>query len=220
MVMRGPAPSLACPRCGAEAPPTDEPIAHCARCKLAFDARAEPPSRPHRRPESESEEPAPPGIEVTREPGEVTIRWSYERIQGVAYLVLGTVCGVMLFGNLGTTGERALDLALLGAAAAGSLYVGASRMFSDSVLRIDERQITRRHEPVPTRRQVWVGRAEVQEIKMVHVVVRVPRWEVQAITPRGAITLADFDASSTLGHDAALYVAQLVRDAISEIRAA
>jgi len=223
MVMRGPALSSTCPRCGTVAPPTDEPLAHCATCKLAFEPRAEPPGRPDRndrRPEGEHV-PAPSGLMIRREPGEVTLTWAYHRLQGVAFLVLGVICVVMLVGNLDTPGERILDLLLLGAATAFALYVGAARMFGTSVLRIDERQLLLRQEPLPLGRSVWVGRSELQEVEVRHDEgARHAPWRVVAITPRGELTLATFDAGNSIAEAAASCVAEVVREAIADIPAA
>ena len=187
-------------------------------CKLAFDPKAERVAAPRRdravAPEAESVVRVS-GIVIARDADATTIRWSYERIQGIAYAVLGVVCAVMLVRNLRTPGEQTSDLLLLGLATAGTLYVGSSRLFSDTVMRIDARQITVRHEPIPTRRTVWVGVPEIAEIKVTRSRARGTSWTVEAITPRGAIVLARFDPGSSEAADAAELVAQEIRAALA-----
>ncbi len=214
--MRGPAPSSRCPRCGAEAPPTGERLAHCATCKLAFDPTSEPVARPLRR-RDPAGEPTPRGLEIRRAAGEVSLVWSYERLHGVAYLLIGVVCAAMLLGNLGTPGERVLDLVLLGAATAFSLYVGCAQLFGDTTLLVDARQLLVRHGPLPLRRRVWIGRAEIEGIEVRHSSARSRPWIVAARTPRGLIEIAEFQAGNAMAEQAAECVAEVVLAALDEL---
>lgn len=220
--MRGPAPSSVCPRCGAEAPPAAEPLAHCAICKLAWNPNALAVVRPARAPEVDLAldlVPAPSGLVITREPGEVSIGWSYQRLGGIGYLILGLVCLAMLVGNLDTPGERLLDMFLLGAAAVATLYIGAARMVSQSTLQIDERQLLLHHAPLPLWRSVWVGRSEVQEITVRSTGHQPSAWSVLAITPRGDVEIARFGAGNSVAEAAANCVADVVREAIEKLPA-
>ncbi len=214
--MRGPAPSSVCPRCGAEAPPAAEPLAHCAICKLAWNPSALVVVRPARSPELDLV-PAPSGLVITREPGEVTVRWSYQRLGAIGFLILGLICVAMLLGNLDTPGERLRDLLLLGAAAVATLYIGVARLISESTLQIDERQLLLRHAPLPLWRSVWVGRSEVQDIAVRPVGLELTAWSVLAVTPRGEVEIARFGSSNSVAEAAANCVADVVREAIEKV---
>jgi hypothetical protein len=91
MAVRGPSPSIVCPRCGLVAPPSDviAPFTTCTGCGLSFESspkeRAVRPSRPPRPPEPDPEPEPPP-----RHRGPA-LRW-YQIIGiVVALLVVGAV---------------------------------------------------------------------------------------------------------------------------------
>src|SRR6185369_10148570 len=88
--MRGPAPSIVCPRCELAAPPSDAigPFTTCTRCGLSFDARAkERAIRPSRPPPPEPFEPAPPAPRPARA--------ALSAYQVVAILVVVFVAGAV-----------------------------------------------------------------------------------------------------------------------------
>lgn len=218
METRGAAPSAVCPRCGATAPPSDAPLITCASCKLGFDPRSEPVARPHR-PERKEYQPAPPGFLIRREPGEWTVMWSFERWKGLGALVLGGVCAAMTIGNLSTPGERWYHLAALGAAAVVMLYLGVAWTFGHVVVRIDGRQLYRRREPLRFGRQLWIGRGEIEKVDMKRPEGRETWWTVFVVTPRGRITLAEFDEGAGGAQEAATCLFEVVTEALDEIEA-
>src|SRR5207248_7381825 len=81
--MRGPAPSLECPRCGRESPPSAElgPFTTCRGCGLSFDAAPRERQVPlRRRPTMEDPEPVP----KPRQRGALTI-WQALAITVLVY---------------------------------------------------------------------------------------------------------------------------------------
>ena len=216
--MRGAAPTAICPRCSAESPPSDQPLITCATCKLSFDPRDEPVARP-RRPERKEYEAAPPGFRITREPGELAIAWSFERMKGIVALGFAVFCASMFIGNRDTPGEDWYQLALLAGAVVLLAYVGIAWAFGDTALRVDSRQLTVRRHPLPFGRGIWIGRHEIQEIQVTRSNARHAWYSVVAITPRGAIVLAELADDNHGAKDAASCIADVVREAIDEIPA-
>lgn len=218
MELRGAAPASVCPRCGAEQPPTDEPLAHCATCKLAYDPKAEHVERPRRGTEELALEKAPRGVTITREPGEYTVRWALHRMTGVGALLLGVVCTAFFLGNLETPGESLRDMILLGAAAVVMVYLGLSVAFGEWVLRVDERQLYLRREPLRLTRGTWIGRNEID-----YIALREPggtrdtTWVLAAVTPRGELPLGTFQYSEL---PQARCIKQTIEDALRLIEPA
>src|SRR3954469_18610382 len=103
MAMRGAAPTAVCPRCGAESPPTDEPLAHCATCKLAFDPQHEHVERPRRA--LTKGVAVPGGLTIERNDDAYVVRWSFDKLRGFTALALGVICAVVLIQNLSTPDE-------------------------------------------------------------------------------------------------------------------
>ena len=73
--------------------------------------------------------------------------------------------------------------------------------------------------PLPLRRRVWIGRAEIEGIEVSHSSERGRPWIVSARTPRGLIAIAVFEAGSSVVENAAECVADVVRAAIDELSA-
>lgn len=219
-MMRGAAPTAICPRCSAPSPPSDQPLITCATCKLSFDPRDEPVVRPHR-PERPEYEAAPPGLRIVREPGEWTISWAFERLKGIAALVLGGFCAAVLIGNLDTPGEDWKHLVALAAATLLLAYVGVAWAFGETVLHVDARQLMVRREPLPMTKRLWIGRHEILEIRETRSESAHPPWyAVVAVTPRGNYTLVELDDhGNRAAKEAAACVAAVVREAIAEIPA-
>jgi hypothetical protein len=209
MAMRGAAPTAVCPRCGATSPPTDEPLAHCATCKLAFDPRVEHLEQPRRA--RTTSEPVPGGLEIERTDDAHVVRWSFDKLRGFGALALGVICAAMLFGNLRTPDESVRDMVLLGAAAAGLLFIGAVFAFGEIVLRIDNRGLTVRRRPIAGAGAVDVSRSDIQDVQ---VATALRGWQVTVRTPRGVTIAAALETEAQ-----AECIAEVIRDALVNIPA-
>ncbi len=120
MVMRGAAPSAACPRCGEVVPASTARLVTCAACKLSFDPAAERPVSIRRN----RAQPLIERVKITRTPTSLTLRSSFERrtgaiiaVGGVGLVAAAVAYGLSAFGAFAATVGAAI--ALLGIAFAG-----------------------------------------------------------------------------------------------------
>jgi hypothetical protein len=137
------------------------------------------------------------------------VRWSFDKLRGFGALVLGVICSVMLVSNLGTPGESARDLLILGAAAVGLLFAGVVFAFGEMVLRVDSRQLVVRRHPISTGRAVDVSRDDIQDVLAVQAL---RGWQVTVKTSRGTTIIAALETEAQ-----ALCVVEVVRDALATI---
>lgn len=216
MVMRGAAPSATCPRCGTVSPPTAEPLVHCGTCKLSFDARAEPvQKRTRKRASTATEvEHGPAGISLTREPGEWTIKIPDQRIIGMFYVIVGAALGAVFLEVRGYDGQEIQYLVLLVGFALVFAYVGVAKAVSNLVVRIDERQLTATHGPLPLQKRVWLGRGEITRVRSDETVQAKFPYLVFADTPRGPVAIAGIRGSGSSGAEAAAFVEAAVSEGL------
>jgi hypothetical protein len=77
-----------------------------------------------------------------------------------------------------------------------------------------------RREPLRLGRGLWIGRHEIDKIDVVRQTrPHDPDVSVVAVTPRGALTLAGFDAANHGADEVAACIADVVREALDEIPA-
>jgi hypothetical protein len=216
MVMRGAAPSATCPRCGAVSPPSAERLVHCATCKLSFDSTSEAAlTRTRKRANTATEvERGPAGISLTKEPGEWTIRIPDQRIIGICYIVVGAALGAVFLEVKGYEGQELNYLVLLVAFALMFAYVGIAKTVSNLVVRIDERQLTATHSPLPLQKRVWIGRDEITKVSDDKTDSSKYPYVVLAVTPRGPIAIAGVRTGGRYGAEAAAFIAASIRDGL------
>ena len=216
MVMRGAAPSATCPRCGSVSPPAAEPLVQCAKCKLSFDPKSEPVgTRTRKRPNTATEVVrGPAGISLTREPGEWTVRIPDQRIIGVVYVIVGAALGAMFQAVRGYEGQELRNLVLLVGFALLFVYVGVAKAVSSLVVRIDERQLTAIHGPLPLRRRVWIGRGEITKVRCDRSNASKFPYVVFADTPRGPISIAGIREGAERGAEVADFVGTAIREGL------
>lgn len=215
--MRGAAPSAMCPRCGATTPPAAEPLVQCATCKLSFDPNAEPVGKRTRPRESTGTqtERGPAGIVLTREPGEWTIRVPEQRAIGGFYLIVGAALLAVFFGVKGYPGQEAYHLVALLGFVLVFAYVGAAKLISDLVIRIDERQVTAQLRPLRMQQDVWLGRHEIAKLRAEKTGASTFPWVVFADTPRGPVAIVGIRARGQRGADAAAFVEDAIREGLA-----
>ncbi len=216
MVMRGAAPSAMCPRCGAVSPPANEPFVQCASCKLSFDPTSEPVgTRTRKRANRGTEaEDGPSGIGLTREPGEWTIVIPDQRIIGVFYVIVSAALGAVFLEVRSFEGQEIRYLLALVGFALLFAYVGVAKLVSNLVVRIDERQISAVHGPLPLRRRVWIGRSEISKVRAEKTDSTAFPFIVVADTPRGPIAIAGIRTAGQHGAETAEFVDAAVREGL------
>jgi hypothetical protein len=205
-----------CPRCGTATPPTSDPFVQCASCKLSFDPTSEPVgTRTRKRANTATEiEHGPAGISLEREPGEWTIKIPDQRIIGICYVVIGAVLGMVFLEVKSYEGqEQRYLLALVGFALVFA-YVGIAKVVSNLTVRIDERQLTATHGPLPLQRRVWIGRNEITKVRGEKSDSTKYPYVVFADTPRGPIAIAGIRDAAERGAEAAAFVGTAVRDGL------
>lgn len=187
---------------------------HCGKCKLSFDPRSEPVgTRTRKRANTATEvEHGPAGISLTREPGEWTIRIPDQRVIGVMYVIVAVALMLVFFGVRGYEGQQARHLFGLVAFAVVFAYVGLAKVVSDLTVRIDERQLTATHGPLPLQKRVWIGRNELANVSGGKSDSAKYPYVVLASTPRGSIAIAGIRAAGKHGEEAAAFVSEAIRE--------
>jgi hypothetical protein len=189
---------------------------HCATCKLSFDARSEPVGT---RTRSRASGPSalahgPAGISLAREPGEWTIRIPDQRIIGWFYVIVGAALGAVFLEVKHYEGQEMRYLVLLVGFAAMFAYVGVAKVVSDLVVRIDVRQLTAIHGPLPLRRRVWIGRHEIAKVRADETGLAAFPYLVVADTPRGPVAIAGLRSRGRRGAEAAAFVETAIREGL------
>lgn len=190
---------------------------HCGICKLSFDARAEPVQKRTRKRASTATETehGPLGIHLIREPGEWTIKIADQRIFGVASIVLGVCLGAVFFDVRGYEGQELRYMAALVGLALAFVYIGIAKVTSSVTIHVDERQLLVLHAPLPLQRRVWIGRAEIQNVRAEEAERGAKfGWQVVADTPRGPVRIVGIQATGERGAEAAAFVEAAISEGL------
>lgn len=215
MVMRGAAPSCACPRCGTEAVPTGEKLLHCRSCQLAFDPNPDrPPVSPPAPDSTHDDDLAPSWVELARTGDRLSLTWGTDRAVGLAVCGFGVLLGaVVTRGIVVDPAWRGGAAIGVGAVVAGAILLGLIMMIGRSTVVVDNALVRRLGGPLARRTEIRRG-----EIKSITVELW-PRGHevvVWGFTAAAAITLARFGGPSSAAR--ARYLAETLAREIGLVR--